>query len=85
MNEITEFTEDPKELALMACKALLRQQPVAMLLPDDWERPEGFPLPIKAHKDTLAREYRPLAILEWVNDTMAARVQATRTKARSEE
>lgn len=79
------FTAHPKELTLMACKCILSQQPVVMELPENWERPAGFPLPIKADKASPVREYRPLAILEWVNDTMAAHVQAARIKARSEE
>ena len=78
-----EFTTDPKELALMACKAMLRQQPVRMVLPEGWERPDSFPLPIKADKDSPVREYRPLAVLEWVNDLMAAKATAERLRARS--
>lgn len=73
MNDTPEFTTDPKELALMACKALLRQQPVRMVLPEDWTRPDSFPLPIKADKDSPVREYRPLAVLEWVNDQLRTR------------
>ncbi len=69
---IPEFTTDPKELALMACKAMLRQQPVRMVLPQGWERPEGYPLPLKADKESPVREYRPLAILEWVYDQLRA-------------
>ncbi len=84
MSDTPEFTTDPKELALMACKALLRQQPVRMVLPEDWTRPDSFPLPIKADKDSPVREYRPLAILEWVNDLMAAKATAERLRARSE-
>ncbi len=73
MNDAPEFTTDPKELALMACKALLRQQPVRMVLPEDWTRPDSFPLPIKADKDSPVREYRPLAVLEWISDQLRTR------------
>jgi hypothetical protein len=65
------FTTDPRELIRMASKALLAQHPVAMVLPAGWERPRGFPLPIKATPNSNVREYRPLAVLEWVNDQLS--------------
>lgn len=77
------FTADHAELVSLASIALLAQQPVRMLLPDGWERPRNFPLPISAC-DSNAREYRPIAILEWVNDELsgANRASAARDRAK---
>ena len=61
------FTEDLPTLVDLASKALLNQQYVTLLLPPDWERPRGFPLPVKADRSCNIRNYRPIAIMEWVH------------------
>lgn len=53
------------------------------------ERPKGFPLPIKRVRGEgdITQEYRPLAILEWIQDLVSGEV-ARRTaakKAKNEE
>ena len=68
--EMNEFTTEHAALVAMASTALLAQEPVRMTFPDDWTRPRNFPLPIKK-TDGPVREYRPIAILEWVNDELS--------------
>lgn len=62
------FTTDRGVLVYAAAEALLNRKPVQMELPEGWKRPRNFPLPLVAHKDSNLREYRPLAILEWVDE-----------------
>lgn len=71
-----QFTTDPELLAALACDALVRQVPVRLELPVDWERPRNFPLPILVVKDSRVRNYRPMAIFEWVN----AELSSTKTQ-----
>lgn len=65
-----EFTTTPSSLIALAGCAILAQEPVRLALPENWIRPRNFPLPIKK-TDGAVKEYRPLAILEWVNDELA--------------
>lgn len=73
----TKFTSDLQKLVKLARSAIEKQQPVCMTLPKDWSRPRNFPLPIKAHKDTRQREYRPEAVLEWVEFVLNEHQQTT--------
>jgi hypothetical protein len=77
------FTEDTDTLGEVALRCLLAQQTVNMVLPDKWERPRNFPLPIKADKASPVRSYRPLAILEWINDELSGANKAAEMKARA--
>ena len=89
MTKTTEFTTDPLTLVSVAAEALLTQQPVRLLLPAGWERPNNFPLPIKREPAGTTQSYRPLAMLEWVDAelrgenkgrAMAERHAATKTE-----
>ncbi len=63
-----------KELANYATACLLIQEHVSILHSAGWER-DGYPLPIKrmpaAEDGTVAQEYRPLAILEYVQEVLS--------------
>ena len=63
-----------KELAARALHQLLLQQPLEITHAPGWER-NGFPLPIKRHQPghdgTTRQEYRPLVILEYVQEMLA--------------
>lgn len=65
-----DFTSNPQQLAYLAVMAMLERKPVEMNLAADWQRPHNFPLPIEATPLPGKRCYRPLAILEWVDDTL---------------
>lgn len=79
------FTTDLQALAAMAINAMFNIEPVCMTLPDNWKRPHNFPLPIVVHKRTNNREYRPLAVLEWINDELTGENRAAEAKARARE
>lgn len=81
---MNEFTTEHAALVAMASTALLAQEPVRMTLPDDWIRPRNFPLPIKK-TDGAVREYRPLAILEWVNDELSGANASAEARKRNAE
>lgn len=69
------FTADPAALVAVACAAMLARQPVAVALPDGWERPESWPVPIrKVPRGTPDRVqlYRPMAILEFAEHMLGA-------------
>lgn len=63
-----------KELAKYATACMLIQEPVSIVHPAGWER-DGYPLPIKrmstAEDGTVTQEYRPLAILEYVQEVLS--------------
>ena len=65
-----DFTDNPQQLAYLAVMALLERRPVQMSLPANWERPRNFPLPIEATPIPGPRCYRPLAVLEWVDEVV---------------
>lgn len=58
-------------LAQTALDALLTQSLVTLIHAADWER-DGFPLPHKRMKPdvdgTITQDYRPLALLEYVDE-----------------
>ncbi len=75
-------------LAECATRSLLSQGVVRVVHPAGWER-DGFPLPIKRNKilnadGSTTQDYRPLAILEYVDDVLSgalkARLQQQRLK-----
>ena len=79
------------ELAHLAVTHLLDQTPVVITRHKDAPR-NGMPLPIKKvapnQDGYVTQEYRPLAILEYVNDVLsgkAARRQAKMRKAAQEQ
>lgn len=68
-----------KNLALQAVHYLLMQRPMGITHQAGWKR-EGFPLPIKRMAPdadgTTTQEYRPLAILEYVQDVLSGKIAA---------
>lgn len=79
---MTPFTTDPQQLVALASSALLSQTPVCMVLPADWTRPRDFPLPLKAVHGSPVREYRPMAVLNWVNDELSGEHAAAEMRER---
>lgn len=77
-------------LANSALSHLLKNTPMPITLRGG-ERPEGFPLPLKrVHGEgDITQEYRPLAILEWIQDVVsgevARRAAAKKSKAEKQE
>lgn len=61
------------DLAHEATEALLAQKPVTVKHPPNWQR-DGFPLPTVREKPDMfgyvTQQYRPLAILEYVNEKL---------------
>lgn len=82
------MTADDKalhNLARRAAEALLSQKPLAVAHEPGWLR-DGFPLPIKRNKTTnesgtIVQDYRPLAILEYVDDVLSGGLGARRQRA----
>lgn len=70
-----------RSLAEDALEKLFAQKNVTIKHPPDWKR-DGFPLPIKREKaaadGTVTQNYRPLAILEYVNEKLANEVVRAR-------
>lgn len=67
-------------LAECATRSLLMQRAVCVTHPKGWER-EGFPLPIKRNKvanpdGSTTQDYRPLAILEYVDEVLSGAIRA---------
>ncbi len=81
---MNEFTTEHAQLVSMSSCALLAQEPVRLALPADWQRPRNFPLPIKK-TEGMVREYRPLAILEWVNDELSGANASAEARKRNAE
>ena len=77
------FTTDLQQLAALAIDAMFRQDYVRMTLPAGWKRPHNFELPVKAHKDTSNREWRPLAVLGWINDELSGANRASEMRERA--
>ena len=78
------FSTAPDTLVALASQALLAQQPVRLSLPPDWQRPRNFPLPINARVAGPVREYRPLAVLDWVHDELAGVHASAAARERAE-
>lgn len=53
--------------------------------PAGWQRPRNWPLPIAATEPaadgTLTRSYRPIAVLEWINEQVQNEAAAERMRA----
>ena len=71
---------DPAILAYLATTAvqhLLAQTSMEVSHAPGWQRPPNWPLPVKRGTPDAGGQtrqaYRPLAILEYVNDTLARR------------
>ncbi len=82
---MTDADEALKEIAHLATVALLEQCSVIVAHDPDWVR-NGFPLPIKRNKTPnengkIVQEYRPLAILEYVEDVLSGGLGARRQRA----
>lgn len=77
------FTTDLRQLAALAIDAMFRQDYVRMTLPADWKRPRNFELPVKAYKDTPNREWRPIAILIWINEELSGANHAAEMRERA--
>lgn len=64
-----------RALALRAVEHLLAQTLVEVTHPADWKR-DGFPLPVKrmapSPDGSVTQNYRPIVVLEWVNDKLLA-------------
>lgn len=72
-------------LAMQAAHYLLKQQPMPVTHAAGWKR-DGFPLPIKrvapdANGDT-TQEYRPLVILEYVQEVLSGEIAARQARDR---
>lgn len=71
-------------MALQAVGQLLQQQPMIVTHPQGWVRPEFWPLPIKREAPradgVVVQGYRPMAILEFVNETLANDLRSARMK-----
>ena len=83
-----------EELGRAALAALLDQTPLQLRHPAGWTRPAGWPVPIKRNKHpdsdgTTAQPYRPMAVLEFINDELSganrARAASDRARASSQQ
>lgn len=77
-----------RNLGDLALTAILRQQTVSVTRRPDEER-NGFPLPTKRNKipnpdGTITQEYRPLAVLEWINEVCSGELASRLAKQRAE-
>lgn len=71
-----DFTTDPQALVPAAAAALLAREPLDVALPDTWERPENWPVPIKKvprGTPNRVQSYRPVAILEFAELVLSSR------------
>lgn len=72
-------------LAMQAAHYLLKQQPMPVTHAEGWKR-EGFPLPIKRMipdaDGTITQEYRPMAILEYVQEVLSGEIAARQARDR---
>lgn len=79
---------DLRMLAKSACAALLNQTVVEVHHLPGWKR-DGFPLPIKrekpSHDGSVIQSYRPMAILEYVNDSLSGELASRLAKRRHAE
>lgn len=75
-------TEHLTALAALATDCLVAQMPVTITRHITVER-KGFPLPMRRVQPdadgNVTQDYRPLAVLEWVDDTLVAAAKAERS------
>lgn len=80
-----EPTDYQTEIVAVAGRALLAQQPVTVTHEAGWKR-SGFPLPIKkmapSSDGTTTQQYRPLALLEYVNGSLSGELASRQAAAR---
>ena len=83
---MTDITRDLKTIATLAVEHLLQNTPVVLTLPPNWERPEFFPLPITRDKKSKGagakQSYRPMALLEYVSETIDGRIKGDKIRER---
>lgn len=72
----SETGVDAATMAYGAVAAMLARQPFTIVLPVPG-RPRNWPLPIDKARPT---QYRPLAVLEYVEDTLRGHEQGERVK-----
>jgi hypothetical protein len=87
MSEMTK--ERLRWLAESAVLGILTRTTVLVTRDANCER-EGFPLPIKRNKmpnpdGTITQEYRPMAILEYVDDVLSGELAARKARDRKAE
>lgn len=77
--------ESLQEMAQQALSALLEQKPYTMTRHRDEPR-NYFPLPIKRQKPdangNVTQDYRPIAVLEYVNEVLSGEVAAKQARER---
>lgn len=66
--------DDLPSLAQAALAALLAGQPLMVTHEPGWQRPKGWPLPVKRVPDGTPQAYRPLAVLEYIDSAVKAPV-----------
>lgn len=84
------YADDIHMLAIYAANCIVSNVSMQIALRNG-DRPEGFPLPIKRVRGEgdITQEYRPLAILEYIQDVasgeVARRAAAKKAKADKQE
>ena len=77
--------KDFATLARQATEALLEQKMLTVRHEAGWKR-EGFPLPVKrmpaSHDGSVVQDYRPMAILEYVQELLSGELAARRARDR---
>lgn len=85
---MNKATPELSALAGRATEHMLSQQPMPITHAAGWER-NGLPLPIKRAKPsedgTTTQYYRPLEILQYVNEVLSGEVAARRVRDRKAE
>lgn len=76
-----------QNLARRATEALLQQKPLTVAHEPGWSR-DGFPLPMVRNKTPnengyIVQHYRPLAILEYVDDVLSGALKARQQQQRA--
>lgn len=77
-----------RELAYRAVTGMFEQKPVTITRHKDEPR-NGMPLPIKRMEPdadgNVTQQYRPLAILEYINDVLSGELASRQAKQRKKE
>ena len=80
---ITLTPLDPKSLAETALICLLLQKPMTLILEPNYQR-NGLPLPMKkvlpADDGTTSQNYRPMDILEYVQEVLSGEMAKRRSR-----
>jgi hypothetical protein len=67
--------DDLETLGQSALAALLAGHPVSITHEPGWQRPKGWPLPIKRVPDGTPQAYRPIAVLEFIDRAVKGTVE----------